>query len=83
MDRAEGCGQQGQYRQADRDRTDPQLARETLAQLTQLLSEAAVIRKHALCPRQYALAFGREPDESLAPLDDEHTQALFQLFYPR
>ena len=83
MDCAERRGQQGQCRQTDRDRTDAQLARKSLLQFTQLLSEAAVVCEHAVRPRQHAVTFRCEPHESLTPLDDENPQSFFELLYPR
>lgn len=59
---------EGRCRQTDRDRTDAQLARKTLPQFTQFLSEAAVIHEHALRPRQHAFTLGCESHESLTPL---------------
>src|SRR5271154_1506402 len=76
----------GQYRyrgEAHRDRAEPHLALQALAQLAQFLLEIAISGEYPQSPVQHALAFGGEADKALPALDNQDTESFLELLDTR
>jgi hypothetical protein len=76
-----GGGQRGHHGERRRDRGDPQLAAQAVAQRVDLLAHGTAVADDTPSPVEHALALGREALEAGAAVHQQHAHLLFQLLH--